>query len=194
VSPACSNSFLRSVPCSSAVQERNGACPGGRRPAAPAKRSSSAAARSSEAHVVRPPIVGLAVPVVAGPPEQHRAVKPATIVRWHRQGFRLFWRWRSRSGRPPVNRALRKLIREMSKANRYGVRPESTASFSSWALRLARPRSPSTWSGELGCRHRLGGASYEIRARELPRLRSRIALHHIYSDARLLISPEKDAQ
>jgi len=28
-------------------------------------------------------------------------VKPATIVRWHRQGFRLFWRWRSRSGRAP---------------------------------------------------------------------------------------------
>jgi len=44
-------------------------------------------------------------------------VKPATIVQWHRQGFRLFWGWRSRSGRPPVNRELRKLIREMSKAN-----------------------------------------------------------------------------
>jgi len=27
-------------------------------------------------------------------------VKPATVVQWHRQGFRLFWRWRSRSGRP----------------------------------------------------------------------------------------------
>src|ERR1035437_786922 len=26
-------------------------------------------------------------------------VKPATVVQWHRQGFRLFWRWRSRSGR-----------------------------------------------------------------------------------------------
>src|SRR5713226_10665067 len=29
-------------------------------------------------------------------------VKPATVVRWHRQGFRLFWRWRSKSGRPSV--------------------------------------------------------------------------------------------
>src|SRR6266849_6757888 len=87
-------------------------------------------------------------------------VKPATIVQWHRQGFRLFWRWRSRSGRPPVNRELRKLIREVSR--------ESTASFSSWAWTLARSRSPSTWSGEVGCRHRLGGASCEIRARELP--------------------------
>jgi putative transposase len=26
-------------------------------------------------------------------------VKPATVVQWHRQGFRLYWRWRSRSGR-----------------------------------------------------------------------------------------------
>jgi hypothetical protein len=27
-------------------------------------------------------------------------VKPDTFIRWHRQGFRLFWRWQSRSGRP----------------------------------------------------------------------------------------------
>ena len=36
---------------------------------------------------------------------------------WHRQGFRLFWRWRSRSGRPLVHREVRKLIRGMSSAN-----------------------------------------------------------------------------
>src|ERR1700674_2284246 len=44
-------------------------------------------------------------------------VKPATVVQWHRQGFRLFWRWRSRSGRPSADREIRKLIREMSGAN-----------------------------------------------------------------------------
>jgi transposase InsO family protein len=44
-------------------------------------------------------------------------VKPATVIRWHRQGFRLFWRWRSRSGRPLVHREVRKLIRQMSIAN-----------------------------------------------------------------------------
>jgi putative transposase len=44
-------------------------------------------------------------------------VKPATVVKWHRQGFRRFWRWRSRSGRPSVDREIRKLIREMSSAN-----------------------------------------------------------------------------
>jgi putative transposase len=44
-------------------------------------------------------------------------VKPATVVQWHRQGFRLFWRWRSRSGRPSVDREIRKLIRDISGAN-----------------------------------------------------------------------------
>jgi hypothetical protein len=44
-------------------------------------------------------------------------VKPATVVQWHRQGFRLFWRWRSSSGRPAVEREIRDLIRQMSSAN-----------------------------------------------------------------------------
>jgi hypothetical protein len=44
-------------------------------------------------------------------------VKPATVVQWHRQGFRLFWGWRSRSGRPSVDREIRDLIRQMSSAN-----------------------------------------------------------------------------
>jgi putative transposase len=44
-------------------------------------------------------------------------VKPATVVQWHRQGFRQFWRWRSRSGRPSVSREVRDLIRQMNAAN-----------------------------------------------------------------------------
>src|SRR5260370_4827912 len=44
-------------------------------------------------------------------------VKPATVVQWHRQGFRLFWRWRSKSGRPSVDRESRALIRQMSGSN-----------------------------------------------------------------------------
>ena len=44
-------------------------------------------------------------------------VKPAIVVQWHRQGFRLFWRWRSKSGRPSVDRDIRALIRQMSSAN-----------------------------------------------------------------------------
>jgi putative transposase len=45
---------------------------------------------------------------------------PDTVVRWHRQGFRLYWRWKSpkpEPGRPPIYRALRKLIRDMQATN-----------------------------------------------------------------------------
>ena len=44
-------------------------------------------------------------------------VKPATVVQLHRQGLRLFGRWRSSSGRPSADRAIRDLIRQMSSAN-----------------------------------------------------------------------------
>jgi putative transposase len=46
-------------------------------------------------------------------------VKPATVVAWHRRGFRLFWTWKSRrrTGRPTVPADVRALIRTMSDAN-----------------------------------------------------------------------------
>jgi hypothetical protein len=47
-------------------------------------------------------------------------VKPATVVEWHRKGFRLYWRWRSQSGqpgRPKMCVETRDLIRRMSIAN-----------------------------------------------------------------------------
>jgi putative transposase len=45
-------------------------------------------------------------------------VKPTTVIQWHRKGFRLFWRWRSRRpGRPKIGADIRALIRRMSKAN-----------------------------------------------------------------------------
>jgi transposase InsO family protein len=46
-------------------------------------------------------------------------VKPETVVRWHRAGFRSYWRWKSRprAGRPTVPVEIRRLIREMSIAN-----------------------------------------------------------------------------
>ena len=45
-------------------------------------------------------------------------VQPATVIRWHRQGFRYYWRWKSRRrGRPRIEGELRVLIREMSGEN-----------------------------------------------------------------------------
>jgi len=44
-------------------------------------------------------------------------VKPDTLTRWHRKGFRLFWRWKSKPGRPRLPKLLRQLIREMATEN-----------------------------------------------------------------------------
>ena len=48
-----------------------------------------------------------------------QVVKPETILRWHRTGFKAFWRWKSRNraGRPKIDCGLRDLIRRMSKEN-----------------------------------------------------------------------------
>ena len=46
-------------------------------------------------------------------------VKPETVISWRRQGFRLYWRWKSRKkpGRPKVDAEIRRLIRCMSREN-----------------------------------------------------------------------------
>ncbi len=44
-------------------------------------------------------------------------VQPTTLVRWHRHGFRLFWRWKSNPGRPPIPADLQALIRRMAREN-----------------------------------------------------------------------------
>jgi putative transposase len=44
-------------------------------------------------------------------------VQPETFLRWHRQGFRLFWRWKSHPGRPAIPADLQALIRRMAQEN-----------------------------------------------------------------------------
>ena len=46
-------------------------------------------------------------------------IKPATVIPWHRRGFRAYWRWKSRQrgGRPRIDREIRDLFRRMSKEN-----------------------------------------------------------------------------
>ena len=48
-----------------------------------------------------------------------QVVKPETVLRWHRAGFRAVWRWisRKRAGRPNIDRGLRDLIRQISGEN-----------------------------------------------------------------------------
>ena len=46
-------------------------------------------------------------------------VKPETVIRWHRQGFKYYWRWKSRSkpGRPKIAKEIRNLIKQMCREN-----------------------------------------------------------------------------
>ena len=86
------------------------------------------------------------------------ALHPDTVVRWHRRGFRLYWRWKSRGprpGRPPIDKALRKLIREMQATNMGWGAPRihgellklgieiSQATVSKYMLRPKKPPSQS---------------------------------------------------
>jgi hypothetical protein len=52
-------------------------------------------------------------------------IRPQTLVRWHRAGFRCYWRWKSRplGGRPQIDTELRALIRRMSMENQLWGAP-----------------------------------------------------------------------
>jgi putative transposase len=84
-------------------------------------------------------------------------VKPETVIRWHRQGFRRYWRWKSRKpGRPKVPQEIRDLIRQMSRANPLWGAPRihgellklgigiSQAAVSKYMVRRRKPPSQ-TW-------------------------------------------------
>ncbi len=84
-------------------------------------------------------------------------VKPATIVRWHRQGFKYYWAWKSRhkGGRPAIAPEVRDLIHRMSQANPLWGAPRihgellklginlSQTTVAKYMIRRPRPPSPS---------------------------------------------------
>lgn len=86
-------------------------------------------------------------------------VQPDTVVRWHREGFRLYWRWKSRRhqvGRPQTERELRDLIRRMCRENSTWGAPRiqselrllgytvAESTVLKYMIRSAKPPSP-TW-------------------------------------------------
>src|SRR5215813_9331836 len=95
-------------------------------------------------------------------------VKPETVIKWHRQGFRLYWRWKSKTGRPGRPR-IDAEIRNLSTGSherilygaRHGFKPNST--FLGSKL-LNRP-SPSTESNRLSLHPKPGRLSSPIMPR-----------------------------
>src|SRR3989440_6389777 len=80
----------------------------GGRSTKPRRKASSRDAKAVWATQLWPSLIGAA-----------QVVQPETILRWHRAGWKAFWRWKSRNraGRPKIDRGLRDLIRRMSKEN-----------------------------------------------------------------------------
>jgi integrase len=74
-------------------------------------------------------------------------VQPATVLAWHRQGFRLYWRWKSkphRVGRPKLDAEMRHLIQRMARENptwsRRRIRAELAGFFERAAYEAVRRR------------------------------------------------------
>ena len=86
-------------------------------------------------------------------------VQPETVIQWYRQGFKLYWRWKSRGGkpgRPAIEREIRDLIRRMSRENPTWGAPRIVSELaqlghdiaeqtvSKYMIRTRKPPSP-TW-------------------------------------------------
>src|SRR5215813_10903638 len=91
-------------------------------------------------------------------------IRPETLVRWHRAGFRCYWRWKSRpqGGRPQIDTELRLLIRRMSVENPLWGAPRIHGELlklgfevaqSSVAKYMVKRRGPPSqgWRGEPSC-------------------------------------------
>ena len=85
--------------------------------------------------------------------------QPETLVRWHRSGFRLYWRWKSRRrvGRPAVPADIRDLIRIMSRDNPLWGAPRIHGELLKLGIDIAQstvakyiPAAPSAFSGLAG--------------------------------------------
>ena len=74
-------------------------------------------------------------------------IEPETVIQWHRMGFRLYWRWKSRSrgGRPRIPAEIRRLIRDMSLANRLWGAPRIHGELLKLGIEVAQSTVPSTW-------------------------------------------------
>ena len=74
-------------------------------------------------------------------------LRPATLVRWHREGFRYYWRWKSRrrGGRPQIEADVRTLIRRMSIENPPWGSPRIHGELLKLGFSAAQSSTPNIW-------------------------------------------------
>jgi hypothetical protein len=101
-------------------------------------------------------------------------VPPATVIAWHRPGFRWFWMWKShrRTGRPPVTTDVRALIRTMSEANPLWGAPRihrellklgiAISQAAKYMVRCRRPPSQTWRTFPTNHKHQLVAADFSV--------------------------------
>ena len=99
-----------------------------------------------------------------------RVVQPETILRWHRAGFKMFWRWKSRhrAGRPRIDRGLRDLIRRMSRENPLWGASRIHGELLMLGFEVAQSTVREIWRDLRSCRRNPGRPFCEITLRGLP--------------------------
>ena len=85
-------------------------------------------------------------------------IKPETVVKWHRNGFKLFWRWKSRSkpGKPMVSKEIRDLIKRMASENPTWELQEFIRNCVFWDSILLNLPFPNTCQKDLDLHHKTG--------------------------------------
>src|SRR5258707_622237 len=97
-------------------------------------------------------------------------IRPETLVRWHRAGFRHYWRWKSRSfgGRPQIDADLRTLIRRMSVDNPLRGAPCIHGELLKLGFEVAQSSVAKYWSSDADRRPRAGAPSCVTTRRTSP--------------------------
>ena len=98
-----------------------------------------------------------------------QVVKPETLLRWHRAGFKAYWRWKSRRrvGRPSIDRGLHDLIRRMSRENPLWGASRIHGELLMLGFEVAQSTVSKYMRAVAGRRHRAGGPFFAITPRPL---------------------------
>jgi putative transposase len=89
-------------------------------------------------------------------------VKPATVIDWHRQGFRWYWTWKirhGRTGRPSISKETRVLIRSMSRDNPLWGSPRIHGELLKLGINVSQASVAKSWSGLESRHHKPGERS-----------------------------------
>src|SRR5579862_2008260 len=100
-----------------------------------------------------------------------KILKPETVIRWHRAGFRAWWHWKSRprGGRPKTPDEIRQLIREMSVANPLWGAPRIHGELLKLGIDVGQTTVASTWRGGGAHPRKAGRRFFAIMSTASPR-------------------------